>query len=153
MRFKIQSFEYDPVSGRSHMVANSNYGLLEAYCSPHPQDKDIINEWDAYRFCERKIEIEFMKHKTREHRYKYEGMSNLTMTICMNETFGQKADQGGWWDCLQHAFIQEEVALRNWQKSRERYRSMKNNYRQWCDAWLDERRRQRNMQKNKIEEE
>lgn len=145
MKFKVQEFIYDEKFGCSCMTAVSKYGILEVYCAVHPKDRDIMNRWDAFRFCERKIEIKYMQHRVRELRNKYEGMRALNNTIHYNETTKQ-LNSNGWRDATLNMRIQEDVAKEEWEKAREQYHGMKENYIQWCDLWLDERRRQRELQ-------
>lgn len=143
MKYTIQNFIYNEETGESEMTATSEYGLLRATVKCCPEDKDIQNEWDAYRFCEYKIAIKFKKCHLDSLIYRANGAEDAMRTVYLNMLDNKQLTE-----CAVETLClidnQVQGYYKQVEKARKELTELKNNYKTWCDLWLQERRAFRN---------
>ena len=145
MRYKIIDFEYNADDGISLLQASSKYGLLSVVAKAHPADEDIANQWDGYRICEYKMDIEFMKHRVRELRARYEGARDAWATVVLNN-FTNNNNSLDYTLALLDIEGQVNSYKREWSKAKQKYQELKKNYYTFCETVTQLRREFRESQ-------
>lgn len=135
MRYKIQEFTYNEETGVSTMLAASPYGMLRSEIICHESDKDVQNQWDAYRFCEYKIAVEFYRLQTLKLLSRFQGALDVFHYMLQNVPEQQTL--------LKKVQKQVNGFRAEWLKMRTKYYNLKDGYKEYCDTWLDNRRKLR----------
>lgn len=153
MRIKVKEFNYNEQTGESTMIAASKYGNISVSCKVNPLDKDIMNQWDGHRFCERKALIQYMRYRRDEMRNRFYGARDAYITLTINSLNMDRSLD--YYSALLDLENQVYAYEKEWLKAREEYNEMKNGYRDFCTNWLDSRRQMQEWHemKNKTEQE
>lgn len=146
MRFKIQEFTYNEETGESTMMAVSEYGNLYSSVRCAEEDKDVQNQWDAYRFCEYKIAIEYCRYWVMALKNRYEAIFDAYKTIEKNFYKDENIDYQPYFFYLLEK--QAKGYKKVYHKIHNQYLDLKGNYKSYCNSWLENRRKLREKIKN-----
>ena len=140
MKQKILYADYEKETGFTNVTAENKYGTFHTFVHTEPEDFDIENRWDGFRFCDYKIYVETLKAKYKVLKERANGMATLVDRFC-NSGRIDKSD-----NCLEdYKWIcrQLGIARREAEEVKQQYENMKKNYPVYCDKVLQERRENR----------
>ena len=85
MKGKILDSDCCPETGWTYVVKNTKYGTFtaESYCAA--EDMEYFNEWDGYRLCEYKCDLQALKEKIKWLRQRYIGMDQMLSHTPLSE--------------------------------------------------------------------
>lgn len=118
--------------GTSFVIKQSKYGTFtgEAYC--YEEDEDIQNKWDGCRLAEYKCDLQQLKVKAKEYQARVRGMEiaykNLAQSIDESNIVMQKLSK------------QIAIAKRDADNLKTKYKYLKDNYSNYAEKILKERR-------------
>lgn len=128
-----------------HVIKTSKYGIFENSVMPCPQDYGNINDWDGYHFAERKCDIDIMHEKAKILKFRAEGILNAYKTL-KTKYMSTKNYEG--LVNIEDLYYQYELAQKEYKETYEKYKYMKNSFRDYTSRMI-ERRKQLNK---KLEE-
>lgn len=143
MKYKIQEFTYNEETGESTMFAVSKYGELYATVKCAEQDKHLQNQWDGYRFCEYKIALQYYRYWAMALKNRYEAVYDVYKTI--EKIFDEDISS-----YQPYIFYLLENQAKGYQKVYDtinnRYKFLKNRYKEYCADILNTRSKLRSIQ-------
>lgn len=145
MKQKILKAQYYPDTGHTQLKVHNKYGTFEAWVKVHPEDEEIENRWDGFKFCEYKIAIQTLKAKARVLLERVNGMAHLSRVL-------NKSGKMRWTDDIYPIEVlidsQVNAAERDYLRVRNQYKMMEQRYPEFCEQILAERRKARDKFKN-----
>ena len=121
---RVIDCSWDEDTKLASVTLSSKWGKFTGYAKPHDEDVDVANRWSGWRIAEYKCRVKIMKKRAEAMRERYYGLVHYE-------------------DQLWHSFSYSDAlryAKRDWYKSREEYRNLKNNFREFCKDEVDSRR-------------
>lgn len=121
---RVIDCSWDEDTKLASVTLSSKWGTFTGYAKPHDEDVDVANRWSGWRIAEYKCRVKIMKKRAEAMRERYYGLVHYK-------------------DQLYHSFSYNDAlryAKRDWHKSREEYRNLKNNFREFCKDEVDSRR-------------
>ena len=128
-----------------HIIKSSKYGVFEESVTPCQQDYSDINDWDGYRFAERKCDIDIAHAKAKILRERARGILNVHKTLYTKYKATKQYDMA---PALADIYYQYELAQQEYEKAYSQYKYMKNSFPEYTSRMI-ERRKQLNK---KLEE-
>lgn len=136
MRGKILDAFFEKDTGVSCVTKHTKYGTFtgESYC--HPDDKDIMNEWDGCRFAEFKCDMQALHEKIKMMKQRLVGMDQLIDLLDRPEVAEQ----------IDYSLYKDVVDLRNSVQGQievdiNKYDAMMANYQDNTERVLQQRRK------------
>ena len=121
---RVIDCSWDEDTKLASVTLSSKWGTFTGYAKPHDEDVDVANRWSGWRIAEYKCRVKIMKKRAEAMRERYYGLVHYE-------------------DQLWHSFSYSDVlryAKRDWYKSRDEYRNLKNNFKEFCKDEVDSRR-------------
>ena len=128
-----------------HIIKSSKYGVFEESVTPCQQDYSNINDWDGYRFAERKCDIKIAHTKAKILRERARGILNVHKTLHTKYKVTKQYEFG---IVLDDIYYQYELAQKEYEKAYNQYKYMKDSFPDYTSRMI-ERRKQLN---EKLEE-
>ena len=119
-----------------HVVKSSKYGIFEGSVTPCKQDYENINDWDGYRFAERKCDIEITHAKAKVLRERAKGILDLHKTL---HTKYKATKQYELADVLADIYYQYELAQKEYEKVYQQYKYMKESFSDYTTRMIKRR--------------
>ena len=121
-----------------HVIKSSKYGVFHGIVIPCPQDYNNINDWDGYRFAERKCDIQIIKRKAAIMREHIKGMEIVlnTLTNKYNSTSTPLPDSD---EFLQDLLYQINIHQKEYEKVYAQYKYMRDSFRDYTTRIIQER--------------
>lgn len=141
MHKKILKSDYNSETGISTVTIVDQWGTHTATTKLHPEDVDVANQWDGCVAAHYKAELKSLKQKIKAMRERKRGAEILFNNLAEN-TLPDDAT-------LIRAKRQVQVMGRELDLLQEQYHSMKHNYPNMIEKYLDDKRKFREMIKNK----
>jgi hypothetical protein len=136
MRGKILDAFFEKDTGVSCVTKHTKYGTFtgESYC--HPDNKDIMNEWDGCRFAEFKCDMQALHEKIKMMKQRLVGMDQLIDLLDRPEVAEQ----------IDYSLYKDVVDLRNSVQGQievdiNKYDAMRSNYQDNTERVLQHRRK------------
>lgn len=128
-----------------HVIKSSKYGVFEGIVVPCKQDYENINDWDGYRFAERKCDIEIIHAKAKILKERARGILSVHKTL-----YTKYKDKKDYFmaPALDDIYYQYEIAQKEYEKAYNQYKYMKDSFPEYTSRMI-ERRKQLNK---KLEE-
>ena len=123
-----------------HVIKSSKYGVFEQSVTPCPQDYGNINDWDGYRFAERKCDIEITHTKAKILRERAKGILNVYKTLV------RKYNDSHIYEGLEYTddiYYQYELAQKEYETAYAQYKYMRDSFPEYTSRVI-ERRKQMN---------
>jgi hypothetical protein len=128
-----------------YVTKSSKYGIFTCSVKPCPQDYPNINDWDGYRFAERKCDIEIAHTKAKVLKERARGILNVHKTLHTKYKATKQYELG---IVLGDIYYQYELAQEEYEKAYAQYKYMKDSFPDYTSRMI-ERRKQLNK---KLEE-
>lgn len=77
MKWKLKKAEYNNVNGISSVEISTHLGIFKGYSSLHPDDKDIVSEFEGCRYAEGRAIIKYFKKELFIINIKLETLNNV----------------------------------------------------------------------------
>lgn len=126
----IESY-YNAEEGYSCLVKATKLGTFYAQSLADEEDREFATEWDGYKICEAKCDIDYYKEKAKVMRERYLGVLYAYQNLTQNEEMSLDLDR------LKH---QVDVAYRDWKKAVSQYENMKDSFTGYCTAIVNSRK-------------
>lgn len=123
-----------------HVIKSSKYGIFKQSVTPCLEDYNNINDWDGYRFAERKCDIEIIHTKAKILKERARGILNVHKTLYTK--YKNKKDYF-MAPALEDIYYQYELAQKEYEKAYAQYKYMKNSFSDYTSRMI-ERRKQLN---------
>lgn len=121
-----------------HVVKSSKYGVFEQSVTPCKQDYDNINDWDGYRFAERKCDIEIAHAKAKVLKERAQGILHLHKTLYTKYKMTKQYELA---DVLADIYYQYELAQQEYEKVYEQYKYMKKSFSDYTTRMIERRKK------------
>ncbi len=122
----------------AHIYKETKYGVFYGEAQAAPEDEDIANSWDGYRFAEMKCDIQAYKAKAKVMRERALGLQHACNVIA-------QANKGNIYNEIYMKFERQlQVAWNNYYRAQEQYETLKNMYYDYCNQIIRQRREFRN---------
>lgn len=108
---------YDEETGQSWADYETKYGIIHTEAKCHPDDMDIVNQWDAWKICGLRGFLEFERLNVIALKERYIAAESILDTIAWNY-------EG---DIIDDLARQAKAACRRYQEARKRYKEHKQN--------------------------
>jgi len=128
-----------------YVTKSSKYGIFTCSVKPCSQDYSNINDWDGYRFAERKCDIEIAHAKAKNLRERAHGILNVYKTL---KTKYEASKNYEGLVVIEDLYYQYELAQKEYEKAYNQYKYMKDSFPDYTSRMI-ERRKQLN---EKLEE-
>lgn len=129
-----------------HVVKSSKYGVFRGCVIPCPQDYDNINDWDGYKFAERKCDIEIIHAKAKILRERARGILNTHKTLWTKYKNIKDYEKATF---LEDLYYQYKIAQKEYEQAYAQYKYMKEDFSNYTTRMIN-RRKELN---NKIKEQ
>lgn len=147
MKNKVVTYVYTGTNGAYfvNMTKFTKYGAFSAETECDDADMDINNKWDGYHFAEYKCDMQYFNEKAKRLYERYIGIKNaysaLAQSISEDDPTMVKLRR------------QMHCAKRDAEKLRAKQVAMKENYVEFTDKVLNQRRKLRKQQAEKNHEQ
>lgn len=142
MKDKIVDSFYNDY-GCTYLCIENKYGVFEACVQVAPEDEDIANRWDGFKFCEYKIHLQVLKAKIKRFKQRLKGMD-----ILLNSLAPQIKDIGEYGDAQLDLYYageyQRNILAKEIANLEKEYKEKMKNYPVFCEKILAQRRELRN---------
>ena len=128
-----------------YVTKSSKYGIFTCSVKPCPQDYSSINDWDGYRFAERKCDIEIAHAKAKVLKERAHGILNIHKAL---HTKYKATKQYEFGVVLDDIYYQYKLAQKEYEKAYAQYKYMEDSFPDYTSRMI-ERRKQLNK---KLEE-
>ena len=128
-----------------YVTKSSKYGIFTCSVKPCPQDYSSINDWDGYRFAERKCDIEIAHAKAKVLKERAHGILNIHKAL---HTKYKATKQYEFGVVLDDIYYQYKLAQKEYEKAYAQYKYMEDSFQDYTSRMI-ERRKQLNK---KLEE-
>lgn len=132
-----------PVYG---VTKSSKYGVFTNTVIPCPQDYQYINDWDGYKFAERKCDIDIAHEKAKKLKERALGILSVHKTLYTKYKAKKDYEQALF---LADLYYQYEVAQKEYEQAYAQYKYMKEDFSDYTTRMIN-RRKELN---NKIQEQ
>lgn len=126
----IESY-YNVEEGYSYLVKATKLGTFCAQSLADEEDREFATEWDGYKICEAKCDIDYYKEKAKVMRERYLGVLYAYQNLTQNGEVSLDLDR------LKR---QVDVAYRDWKKATSQYENMKDSFTGYCTAIVNSRK-------------
>lgn len=113
------------------VIKATKYGTFIGVSQAVEEDLDVANEWDSYKICEAKCDIQFYKEKANRMRERYLGVQYAYQNLTQN---GEQSHD------LDRLARQVEIARQDWQQAKENYENMRDMFSCYCDNLVRSRK-------------
>lgn len=124
------------------VVIASKYGVFSGSASPCEQDMPYLNDFDGYKFAEKKAAMKLYRHRVQYFEQRYEGVKNAYDIMC--EQFKNKIVDddysAGIKDTLKAMERRVKIAKRDADIMRNTYRTLKKDFPAYTDAEIEHRK-------------
>jgi hypothetical protein len=127
-----------------HIIKSSKYGTFKSTVTPCEQDYANINDWDGYRFAERKCDIQIMHAKAKKMKERAQGILDAYKAL---HTKYKARREYLLTPALADLYYQYEIAQREYEKVYKQYVYMKDSFSEYTSRMI-ERREQLNKKLN-----
>lgn len=120
-----------------HVIKSSKYGIFEGIVVPCEQDYKNINDWDGYRFAERKCDIQIIHAKAKILKERARGILNTHKTL-----YTKYKDKKDYFmaPALEDIYYQYEVAQKEYKKVYEQYKYMRDSFSDYTTRMIERRK-------------
>lgn len=129
--------------GLTYLCIVNKYGIFDATAQVYPEDYDIENRWDGFKFCEYKIHLQILNAKIKKFKERLKGMD-----ILLNNLASQIKEVGEYGDAQLELYYagerQRNILARDIAKLEIEYKEKMKNYPVFCNNILNQRRELRN---------
>lgn len=129
-----------------HVIKSSKYGVFHGSVIPCLQDYENINDWDGYKFAERKCDINIIHAKAKILKERARGILNVHKTLYTKYKDTKNYEQTSF---LEDLYYQYEVAQKEYEQTYLQYKYMKEGFSDYTTRMIN-RRKELN---NKIKEQ
>jgi hypothetical protein len=136
-----------------HVIKSSKYGVFHGTVMPCPQDYDNINDWDGYRFAERKCDIDIIHARSKVLKERAQGILNAHKTLFDKYKATKNYDMA---PALADLYYQYELAQKEYKRVYEQYKYMRDSFPDYTTRMIERRKQLNNKikeQRNKANEE
>ena len=126
------------IPATTHVYKETKYGTFYGEVKVAPEDEDIANSWDGFRFAEMKCDIQAYQTKARIMKERAKGITHALKVILdgnPNLRFNPIMDK---------FFRQEIIAWKNYYEAKKQYEIIRDSYSGFCDIVTEQRRKFRN---------
>lgn len=127
-----------------HVIKTNKYGTFEGIVVPCEQDYENINDWDGYRFAERKCDIKIAHAKARILKERAQGILNIYKTL---KTKYEASKNYEGLVVIEDIYYQYKLAQKEYQKIYTQYKYMRDSFSDYTSRMI-ERRKQVNERLN-----
>ena len=120
-----------------HVIKSSKYGVFHGTVMPCSQDYNNINDWDGYRFAERKCDIDIVHAKAKILRERARGILNTHKTLYTKYKNAKDYEQALFLDDL---YYQYEIAQKEYEKVYEQYKYMRDSFSDYTTRMIERRK-------------
>jgi hypothetical protein len=140
MKSKIVEENYNKETGSAFLSKVYPSGMIYSASTKCDEcDKDIMNQWDAFRFCEIKCDLQYLNQQAKDMYQRYLGAKHLRdVVVEMQGAIGE--------DGIKAIDRQVALAKRDYKNLREQYNNSKQLYNQVTENCLAYRRKLRERQ-------
>ena len=121
---RVIDCSWDEDTKVASVTLSSKWGTFTGYAKPHDEDIDVANRWSGWRIAEYKCRVKMMKKRAEAMRERYYGIMSYASMLDDAKYFN---DACRW-------------TKHDWYKSRNEYRNLKNNFKEFCKDEVDSRR-------------
>ena len=120
-----------------HVVKSSKYGVFHGTVMPCPQDYNNINDWDGYRFAERKCDIDIVHAKAKILRERACGILNVYKTL---KTKYEASKNYEGLVVIEDLYYQYEIAQKEYEKTYKQYKYMRDSFSDYTTRMIERRK-------------
>ena len=120
-----------------HVIKSSKYGIFEGVVTPCKQDYENINDWDGYRFAERKCDIQIIHAKAKILKERARGILNTYKTLYTKYKNAKNYEQAPF---LGDLYYQYELAQKEYKKAYEQYKYMRDSFSDYTTRMIERRK-------------
>ena len=132
-----------------HVIKSSKYGVFHGTVTPCSQDYDNINDWDGYRFAERKCDIEIIHAKAKILKERACGILNVYKTL---KTKYEASKNYEGLVVIEDLYYQYEIAQKEYKKAYEQYEYMRDSFSDYTTRMIERRKELNNtIEKQRIQ--
>ena len=143
MRQTILCADYDETDGSTYLKISNKYGTFHAFAEIDPVDEDIENRWDGFKFCEYKIHLKTLQAKIKKFKERLKGMDILLNSLAPQiKEIGEYGDAQ--FDLYYAGEKQRNIFARELAKLEQEYKQKMEQYPNFCNMILNQRRELRN---------
>ena len=117
---------------------SSKYGVFYGTVIPCPQDYDNINDWDGYKFAERKCDIQIIHARAKMLKERAQGIKNLINVLT---TKYEKTDDEGGLNYLKDIWYQYNIAYKEYEKAYNQYVYMRDSFSEYTNRVIKRRKK------------
>lgn len=128
---------------------SSKYGVFYGTVIPCPQDYDSINDWDGYKFAERKCDIQIVHERAKVLKERAQGIMNVINVLTTK--YEDTNDKDGL-SYLEDVWHQYNVAYAEYKKVYNQYVYMRDSFSDYTSRMI-ERRKKLNDKVEKMREQ
>ena len=125
---------------------SSKYGVFYGTVIPCPQDYDNINDWDGYKFAERKCDIDIVHEKAKKLKERALGILSVHKTLYTKYKAKKDYEQAPFLADLYHQY---KVAQKEYEQAYAQYKYMKEDFSNYTTRMINYRKKLN----NKIQEQ
>ena len=120
-----------------YVIKTSKYGVFKNSVTPCPADYENINDWDGYKFAERKCDIDIIHAKTKILKERARGILNLHKTL-----YTKYKDKKDYFmaPALDDIYYQYEIAQKEYEKVYEQYKYMRDSFSDYTTRMIQRRK-------------
>lgn len=128
-----------------YVTKTSKYGVFTCSVTPCPQDYSNINDWDGYRFAERKCDIQIIHTKAKILKERAYGILQAYKALCMKYCILQDENSGTFLGDLKYQY---ELAQKEYEDVYLKYKYMRDDFSNYTTR-ITNRRKEVNAQIHK----
>lgn len=116
----------------------SKYGTYTCSVSPCSEDIDNTNDWDGYRFAERKCDIKIMHAKAKILKERANGILNAHKALWIKYKSTKQYEEAPFLEDLYHQY---EVAQKEYEKAYNQYKYMRDSFSDYTSRMIERRKK------------
>lgn len=132
-----------------HVIKSSKYGVFHGIVIPCPQDYENINDWDGYKFAERKCDIKIIHAKAKILRERTRGILDVYKTL---KTKYEVSKNYEGLVVIEDLYYQYKIAQKEYKKAYEQYKYMRDSFSDYTTRMINRRKELNNkIKKQRIQ--
>ena len=138
----LDSWKHEAIVHGAHVpvygvTKSSKYGVFTNTVIPCPQDYQNINDWDGYKFAERKCDIDIAHAKAKKLRERISGIESLYLTLF--NKYKQTNNEAGF-EFLKDVEHQMQIAKKEYEQVYAQYKYMKDDFSDYTTRMINRRK-------------
>ena len=121
-----------------HVIKSSKYGVFHGNVIPCSQDYDNINDWDGYRFAERKCDIQIIHAKAKILKERAQGILSVYKTL---KTKYEASKNYEGLVVIEDLYYQYEIAQKEYEKAYKQYKYMRDSFSDYTTRMIERRKK------------